>query len=156
MRKEKQEEILWPFLVHDVARHRIELKLTRSSSQIVATDENGRFNEKIFVDSLEGLTLTGNRLTYTASDEHSNRRGDQGLIYLMKNEHGCSIISDIDDTIKISDVTDRKKLIINTFDKDFQVVPGNFDSIISSSFLSHESIQACQNSIVTGNHPTNV
>jgi phosphatidate phosphatase APP1 len=37
---------------------------------------------------------------------------------------GVTIISDVDDTIKISDVTDRKELIKNTFERPFRAVPG--------------------------------
>ena len=37
---------------------------------------------------------------------------------------GTSVISDIDDTIKISDVNDRSELIQNTFFRRFQPVPG--------------------------------
>ena len=37
---------------------------------------------------------------------------------------GVTIISDVDDTIKISDVTDRKELIKNTFVRPFRGVPG--------------------------------
>lgn len=37
---------------------------------------------------------------------------------------GVTIISDVDDTIKISDVTDRKELIKNTFVRPFRAVPG--------------------------------
>ena len=37
---------------------------------------------------------------------------------------GVTIISDVDDTIKISDVTNRKELIKNTFVRPFRAVPG--------------------------------
>jgi phosphatidate phosphatase APP1 len=37
---------------------------------------------------------------------------------------GVSVVSDLDDTIKISDVTDRKALLRNTFLEPFQPVPG--------------------------------
>ena len=40
---------------------------------------------------------------------------------------GVSIISDIDDTIKISGVTDRRALLENTFLRDFEAVPGMAD-----------------------------
>ncbi len=46
-----------------------------------------------------------------------------GQVKLVKPQ-GVSIISDIDDTIKISDVTDRKQLLYNTFYKDIKLVPG--------------------------------
>jgi phosphatidate phosphatase APP1 len=40
---------------------------------------------------------------------------------------GISVISDIDDTIKISGVTSKKELLTNTFLKEFRAVPGMVD-----------------------------
>ena len=40
---------------------------------------------------------------------------------------GLSVISDIDDTIKLSDVGDRRELLANTFLRPFQAVPGMVD-----------------------------
>lgn len=45
-----------------------------------------------------------------------------GEIELIPPE-GLSIISDIDDTIKISNVADRRELLANTFTREFQSVP---------------------------------
>ena len=118
-------ERLEPFFVQDVKNHKIELRLSQAISTTVTTDSNGRFNEKISVDSLEGLNIKREILRYLAFDDDLQEQGDQGFVYLMRNQHGCSIISDIDDTIKISDVPDKRKLTVNTFNKDFQAVPGN-------------------------------
>lgn len=63
------------------------------------------------------------RLHYFAvtSPQESRRfEGDVQLVY----RYGISVISDIDDTIKITHVTDHKQLFNNTFFKDFQAVPG--------------------------------
>jgi hypothetical protein len=38
--------------------------------------------------------------------------------------NGVSVISDVDDTVKISDVTDRRALLANTFLREFRAVPG--------------------------------
>jgi len=46
-----------------------------------------------------------------------------GLVQIVEPE-GMSIISDIDDTIKHSDVLDKKELIANTFFRDFKAVSG--------------------------------
>lgn len=121
----EEKERLLPFFVTDVDNHEIELRLGDSVSQTVITDDNGRFNEKIVVDSLEGLDVKGGMVRYVATDDDLDENGDQGFVYLMKTERTCSIISDIDDTIKISDVTDKTKLAVNTFKKDFKAVPGN-------------------------------
>jgi phosphatidate phosphatase APP1 len=124
--EEEKRERLEPFFVRDVANHEIQLRLSKSVSQTVFTDENGRFQATIIVDSLDGMNIKGHILTYTASDKDFNEQGDEGSIYLMKNQRGCSIISDIDDTIKISEVPNKKKLAVNTFKKDFKAVPSKF------------------------------
>mmetsp|Transcript_2230 Transcript_2230/g.6514 ORF Transcript_2230/g.6514 Transcript_2230/m.6514 type:complete len:429 (+) Transcript_2230:22-1308(+) len=46
-----------------------------------------------------------------------------GTTYLLPPV-GLSVISDIDDTIKLSNVLDKKKLMRNTFLKEFKPVPG--------------------------------
>ena len=46
-----------------------------------------------------------------------------GAVQLIE-EHGVSVISDLDDTIKQSDVTDKKALLANTFLKPFVAVEG--------------------------------
>lgn len=44
-------------------------------------------------------------------------------VQLLSNS-GVSVISDIDDTVKVSEVTDRRKLLENTFFREFRAVPG--------------------------------
>ncbi|CAF4066318.1 unnamed protein product [Adineta steineri] len=127
--KQEREERLGPFFVRDIKQHKIQIKLSNSISQIVTTDDNGRFHEKIIIKLSDELTIKGNVLKYITSDDDYHEQGNEGFIYLMnkKSKIGCSIISDIDDTIKISEVPDKKKLAINTFKKDFKAVPGMSD-----------------------------
>jgi phosphatidate phosphatase APP1 len=47
----------------------------------------------------------------------------EGQMYLM-DPNGISVISDIDDTIRISDVENRAELLANTFLREFRHVPG--------------------------------
>ncbi len=46
---------------------------------------------------------------------------------LMVPPEGLSVISDIDDTIKVSQVRDRHELLLNTFAREFVAVPGIAD-----------------------------
>ncbi|TWT57905.1 hypothetical protein KOR42_12720 [Thalassoglobus neptunius] len=46
-----------------------------------------------------------------------------GEVELISPE-GVSVISDIDDTIKVTNVADRRELLANTFTREFQAVPG--------------------------------
>ena len=60
------------------------------------------------------------------------RRGAQRQVrpdrLLLPPRVGFSVVSDIDDTIKISHVLDRKELIRRTFAKPFEAVPGMADA----------------------------
>lgn len=47
----------------------------------------------------------------------------EGRVQLIE-PRGLSVISDIDDTVKITDVTHRRALLENTFLRDFRAVPG--------------------------------
>lgn len=49
-------------------------------------------------------------------------------VALLLGETGVSVISDIDDTVKISEVRDKKKLLANTFLREFQPVVGMADA----------------------------
>jgi hypothetical protein len=59
------------------------------------------------------------------------RRGDDRKfagVALLLPDTGVSVISDIDDTVKISEVRDKKKLLTNTFMREFVAVPGMADA----------------------------
>lgn len=58
-----------------------------------------------------------------ATDPESPLHKDEELV-LLPAPTGVSVVSDLDDTIKISQVTDRKKLLDNTFRQPFRDVPG--------------------------------
>lgn len=63
------------------------------------------------------------RLRYTAELSDRDPRLFAGLVLLLQPE-GRSVISDIDDTIKITHVTDRRRMFEATFAKPFEPVPG--------------------------------
>ena len=52
-----------------------------------------------------------------------DKREFRGSIFPLEAE-GLSVISDIDDTIKITEVRDRKATLRNTFYREFEAVPG--------------------------------
>jgi len=52
-----------------------------------------------------------------------DKRAFPGEVFLLESE-GLSVISDIDDTIKITEVRDRNATLRNTFLREFQPVPG--------------------------------
>lgn len=62
-------------------------------------------------------------LRYAAALPRGDRREFRGDA-MMIPPRGLSVISDIDDTIKISQVTDKKALLQNTFLRPFEPAPG--------------------------------
>lgn len=59
------------------------------------------------------------------------RKGDPrqfGGVAILLADTGTSVISDIDDTVKISEVRDKKKLLAHTFLMEFEPVPGMADA----------------------------
>lgn len=65
----------------------------------------------------------GGRLEFHAVLAEDDDRMIRGRIHLVSNE-GVTVISDIDDTIKVSHVTDRHELVRSTFFKPFEAVEG--------------------------------
>ena len=77
---------------------------------------------KLPVDDVETLSSNG-KLTFDAVTRNDDGRRFKGEVHLI-GPTGLSVISDIDDTIKISQVTDRKAMLRRTFFEPFEQVPG--------------------------------
>ena len=63
------------------------------------------------------------RLLFGAVTREGDARRFPGEVHLIP-EAGISVVSDVDDTIKLSDVRNRKALLENTFLREFREVPG--------------------------------
>jgi hypothetical protein len=117
------------FLVDNERRKRITLKVGARSETLSPTGPNGHFRAEInFAGS--GATpgafaafLTNGVLEIETLSSNKKVHPFHGQVHLVP-QTGLSVISDIDDTIKISEVRDRKALIRNTFCRAYQPVPG--------------------------------
>ena len=87
------------------------------SYQLPATDRAGRSSGRAVLDLAPAPELIG----WHAARADGTRF--DGRAVLVPDE-GLSIISDIDDTIKISNVADRNELLKNTFLRPYKPVPG--------------------------------
>ncbi|MDM8559299.1 phosphatase domain-containing protein [Candidatus Parabeggiatoa sp. HSG14] len=76
----------------------------------------------IEVETLRYQKSTGHFIHFKAVTSAKDSRHFKGKIQLI-DKKGISIISDIDDTIKISEVLDKRALLANTFKHPFQPVP---------------------------------
>lgn len=88
------------------------------------TDDEGRIKTTFSITNGEMLSLrkVDNHLSYQVSVVNKNLNAP-GEIYLCDN-NGVTFISDIDDTIKITEVSSATQTLINTFSGQFKPVPG--------------------------------
>ena len=117
---------LRPFFVDDESNELIIINIGEHTYH-VRTDRYGQFYEefKISDADIQALKQKQQRsdfLTYGTIGD--NKDTGTGAIRLMEPQQGISIISDIDDTIKISEVLDKVRLLANTFIHPFKPVPG--------------------------------
>ncbi len=92
------------------------------------TKPNGHIEQTIILSSVEIQAILKSNsskrtISYTAVLQKNDPRIFEGKIFIVKPED-LIVISDIDDTIKISDVRNKKSLIANTFLEPFKPVPG--------------------------------
>lgn len=93
------------------------------------THPNGHFETTITIQATElepsiQRDVHGRRFVqFCAHLPEDDQRIFTGEIELISPE-GISIISDVDDTIKVTNVGDRKELLANTFTREFRSVPG--------------------------------
>jgi phosphatidate phosphatase PAH1 len=79
--------------------------------------------ERVPADEVEKLRRGADRLTFYAVMPDGDRRNFAGEVHLLEDT-GTSVISDIDDTIKVTQVNDRSALLANTFVRPFKPVEG--------------------------------
>ena len=93
------------------------------------TEANGHFHGRLLLSAGEverwssANSAGPTRIAYRAELEPGDNRAFTGEVFLVAPT-GLSVISDVDDTIKLSQVTDRKALLRNTFLEPFQPVAG--------------------------------
>lgn len=102
-----------------------EFKLTIWKEQALGPSQaNGHLNAEIALQRRgSGEEPESFWLNYNALLPPGDQRAFRGEA-LFPSSAGVSVISDIDDTIKISEVTDKKNLLANTFLKPFEVASG--------------------------------
>ena len=110
------------FLVDNESDKNVRVRIGGESFKQHRSKANGHFERTLRLKELpEGVPPDG-WLEYEADLPKGDSRKIIGRVQLA-SEYGLSVISDIDDTIKISDVKDLKALVANTFLKEFKAVP---------------------------------
>lgn len=72
---------------------------------------------------LDGDDIEGRWLPFAAVTVEQDTRDFAGQVQLI-GPRGWSVMSDVDDTIKYSNVPNRRELVRNTFAREFKAVPG--------------------------------
>ncbi len=123
---------LRPFLFDNRCGRRFSVELGGAIHDLPASNPNGHFRITLEIadDSLPTTTTLPDEsrsLLFSVLGHGESERTLAGEVRLI-GEEGVSIISDIDDTIKISDVTNRRELFANTFVRDFRAAPKMADA----------------------------
>ena len=106
---------------------KIVVEVAGRAHELPESAENGHFSTVLSVPASELVDfIEKGRLPYSAVTKSGESRAFSGEIRLVAPE-GLSVVSDIDDTAKISNVTDHKQLLEYTFLRDFAPAPGMAD-----------------------------
>lgn len=116
------------FAVDHERDKKIPVRIGDQVFQLPASEANGHFQGRIRLDSkavesASGGTFRG--LQVTAVLRNGDNREFSGRVHLAPAAPPVvRVISDIDDTIKISQVRDKPALLLNTFCRQFRPAPG--------------------------------
>jgi hypothetical protein len=114
----------WPFLVDNERSKQITLQIAEHHVDLIPSGANGHLYGETFLNGEAGNSTAANCwLSFTTRMPEGDPRHFSGAVQLIEEE-GISVISDIDDTIKISNVLDKEELLANTFLREFRPVPG--------------------------------
>jgi hypothetical protein len=126
-------ERIQPFMASGEKGQRIEIRVGHKRFQLrKKTKRNGHFRSSFLltqkdVSRLEAKgVINGDLLKLTGNITGSDLDDCSGTVVLLQNR-GLSIISDVDDTIKITEVGDMQRLLKNTFLREFESIVGMAD-----------------------------
>jgi len=117
------------FLVDNQRGKKVPVRLGPSVEVMGESEANGHFRGTLTLSADEAARLlklqVGKHgwLTFQAVTRPQDERLFRGQVQLLPAT-GWSVISDIDDTIKISEVRDKQGLLANTFLREFRPAPG--------------------------------
>jgi phosphatidate phosphatase APP1 len=113
------------FLVDNERGKQIDVRIGDQVLAIIKpSDPDGHFAGEVKLSRAVASQLArNNQLVYQAVTMPDDGRSFVGNALLVPPS-GVSVISDIDDTIKVSEVTDRRALLVNTFLRDYRPVAG--------------------------------
>ena len=100
---------------------RIPIDIEAERARLAASEAGGHFEDRVALQNVR--RSSGEWVTYRAVTKPGDGREFTGIVQLV-GRTGVTVVSDIDDTIKDSNVLDKRELALNTFVRDFREVPG--------------------------------
>lgn len=113
------------FLVDNKRGKQITIRIGEKTFTLPESGANGHFAGNLELNPAD-ISKTNDRIEFQAVLSEGDERTFAGAVQLV-SDTGLSVISDIDDTIKISNVAEKRALIHNTFCREFEAVPGMSD-----------------------------
>lgn len=143
------------FLVDNERGKVLRIRIAGRVHELEASEADGHFEATLRLDARDvDRHAKGGTLVFEAVTAEGDARRFAGRVLLPPRD-GVSVISDIDDTIKVSCVRDRRELLRRTFTMPFEAVPGmapayaawagrgaTFHYVSSSPWQLHESLRA--------------
>jgi phosphatidate phosphatase APP1 len=114
-----RQRLMW-FLVDNERGKQINIQLNKTLIKLNQTEANGHAKTTL---TFQCANKSSEWINFKVIDPVKEPREFLGQVQLIPKT-GLSVISDIDDTIKISEVLDKKKLLINTFVKPYKITEG--------------------------------
>lgn len=114
------EERIRRFLIDAEGGKRITVRIGDMTAAMEITSGDGHFAGKL---TLPASTPTNSILKLEAMVPAADKRRFSAPVLLVP-PRGISVVSDIDDTIKVSEVRKRRELLLNTFVRPLKPVPG--------------------------------
>lgn len=112
------------FLVDNERRKRISVRIGEQTYELPPSVKDGHFLGEVVVDVSDANRLVQQgKIVFQAVVPEGDQRVFSGSVHLVDAE-GVSVVSDIDDTIKVSQVRQKRELLRNTFLRPFQAVDG--------------------------------
>ncbi|QEG02863.1 hypothetical protein Mal15_69840 [Stieleria maiorica] len=123
--KSFREDRIRPFLVDNERGKSVTVDVAGKQYSAGTSQPNGHFLSSLSsaADPWHGGRSENQVAVLKAVLPRGDSRSFRGRVHLITPQ-GLSVISDIDDTIKDSQVTDKSELLKNTFLRDFQAVAG--------------------------------
>ena len=118
------DERFGAFVVDNERDEHVVVALAGRTFALPPTAPNGHASAELELDAGWVSSIArGGRLRFSAVLPSGDERVFAGEVNLV-DETGWSVVSDIDDTVKVTEVADRRAMFDRTFFQDFQAAPG--------------------------------